>query len=749
MMRRFAWLLVIAGACFTNLASAVGLGELKLHSALNQPLSAEIKLLNTGDLSKNELLPNLASHEDFARAGVERVFFLTGIKFDVQFKDSGDVVINLKTDRIVREPFLNFLVEIHWPNGKILREYTVLLDPPIFSETAPAAVAQAATAKPAPAPQRISTTPTRATPRAAPITRSSPPASQGGDKVVIKKNDTLWGIARDNRPDSDLSIRQTMMAIQRENPHAFIDNNINLIRAGQVLRVPSASEIRSISSGEAFAETRRQNAEWREKRVVASASEDEDVVAAAPVSEAPDDGGGVLKLVGDDIAGEDDQLASTATGAAGEGEGEVTGESGYGLTEASSSSDVATGSTVSAAKVAELESQLEDMKRLVALKDQQLALLQASAANDADAAGAESTQNAANETKTATPATADAAKADGGMLALITENPIYIGVAILLFLAILVIMGAMSRRKSDDEEYPIGLQSAIEESETEVDLPDDFVEEFDNEAADLDDLESVTESPAQEAAVASGDDEAEAVRKVIEEAEIYVAYGRSERALEILEPAVQEYPNNAQLALKMAEVSIAMDDAEGLASQEAKLQEIGDGEAIQQLQGLKRAAQQAADADALGEEAEQDEADDDILAAADDLDDLDDVADEPDATPDNVVEFDAAASAQKEEAEPLEFSLDDDADAASEQDVAAVVAPDEEQEEAEPTSESADVDDEDFLGDTDESATKLELARAYIDMADQDAAEDILNEVIEEGNDEQKQKARQLLEGLG
>ena len=143
MMRKLAVALVFMGALGSNLANAVGLGELKLNSALNQKFEAEIKLLNVGDLSKNELLPNLANHKDFARAGVERVFFLTGMKFEVRFKKNGDAYIKVTTDTIVREPFLNFLVELHWPSGRILREYTVLLDPPIFSEAPASNVRQA------------------------------------------------------------------------------------------------------------------------------------------------------------------------------------------------------------------------------------------------------------------------------------------------------------------------------------------------------------------------------------------------------------------------------------------------------------------------------------------------------------------------------------------------------------------------------------------------------------------------------
>src|SRR5690554_1805099 len=108
---------------------ALGLGELKLESALSQPLKAEIELVDTKGLTKWEIKPTLASQEDFERAGVDRVYFLTKIDFKVE----GDRIV-LTTREAINEPFLNFLVEVNWPAGRVLREYTVLLDPPTYSE---------------------------------------------------------------------------------------------------------------------------------------------------------------------------------------------------------------------------------------------------------------------------------------------------------------------------------------------------------------------------------------------------------------------------------------------------------------------------------------------------------------------------------------------------------------------------------------------------------------------------------------
>src|SRR5690554_2849251 len=104
---------------------ALGLGELKLESALSQPLKAEIELVDTKGLTEWDINPSLASQEDFDRAGVDRVFFLTKIEFKVE----GDRIV-LTTRESINEPFLNFLIELNWPAGRVLQRNTVFPNPP-------------------------------------------------------------------------------------------------------------------------------------------------------------------------------------------------------------------------------------------------------------------------------------------------------------------------------------------------------------------------------------------------------------------------------------------------------------------------------------------------------------------------------------------------------------------------------------------------------------------------------------------
>ena len=132
-VRKLVLAIAAASALSSGMAHALGLGEVSLKSALNQPLVAEIELLEVRDLASGELIPSLATPEDFTKAGVERQYFLSDLKFTPVLKPNGKSVIRVTSSKPVREPYLNFLVEVLWPSGRLLREYTLLLDPPLYS----------------------------------------------------------------------------------------------------------------------------------------------------------------------------------------------------------------------------------------------------------------------------------------------------------------------------------------------------------------------------------------------------------------------------------------------------------------------------------------------------------------------------------------------------------------------------------------------------------------------------------------
>jgi len=225
MTRKFSLILMLIIGLAPLSAQALGLGDIHLHSALNQNLDADIQLLSVEQGQLDNVKVKLASDDAFDRSGVDRTFLLTKLKFVPERKEDGSAVIRVTTREAVREPFLNFLIEVNWPKGRLVREYTVLLDPPVTLARKPAPVQ-------APEVSDVS-----------PVETSQPKAEEyegrevapeeysagytgGLDEVKVKNNDSLWVIARQLKHPG-VGQYQMMMAIYHANPHAFYRNNVN------------------------------------------------------------------------------------------------------------------------------------------------------------------------------------------------------------------------------------------------------------------------------------------------------------------------------------------------------------------------------------------------------------------------------------------------------------------------------------------------------------------------------------------
>ncbi|MEE8307604.1 MAG: FimV/HubP family polar landmark protein, partial [Gammaproteobacteria bacterium] len=251
-------------------AWALGLGEIELNSALNQPLNAEIRLISASPEEVDTLKVALASPETFQRYGLDRPSYLGNVVFSLGKDSRGRDVIKVETTQSITEPFVTMLVEASWPRGRLLKEYTVLLDPPVLLPQPEAAtVVQTPTAntpstsqaggriqRPASSPAPI------AAPRSSPAASRSMPSNSGGTYGPVQRNETLWRIAEQVRPDDRLTMNQMMVALYEANPEAF-DGNINRLRRGAVLDVPAGTDIGSITTASANAEVRRQNQDWR------------------------------------------------------------------------------------------------------------------------------------------------------------------------------------------------------------------------------------------------------------------------------------------------------------------------------------------------------------------------------------------------------------------------------------------------------------------------------------------------------
>jgi FimV-like protein len=321
-------LVLLAAANANALGLGLGLGDIALESALNQPVRANIPVVKLGGVRAEQFSVQVASAGDFERFSIDREAFLESFRIDVRPAGT-EALVRIAAQHVVLEPSLSFVLDIDWPSGRLRSEHVVLLDLPAFAQDASVSVTQqpvqravpqlsslkklinqsveigyptkiqaqsfwlAAPAEPAPASLAPVTEPpsgllaqldvnagadaaTRANAVApAPQTPAAPAATPGrlaapvdAETLTTDANDTLWDIALRVRPDSSVSVQQTMLAIQRLNTYAFIGDNINMIRRGQVLRIPDIEQIRALSAREAIGEVARQNQLFENRRNV-------------------------------------------------------------------------------------------------------------------------------------------------------------------------------------------------------------------------------------------------------------------------------------------------------------------------------------------------------------------------------------------------------------------------------------------------------------------------------------------------
>jgi pilus assembly protein FimV len=269
-------------------AHAAGLGKLTVNSALGQPLNAEIDLVSLQPGESDAVVARVASPEQFREANIEYTSSLRLLRFAVDKRANGQPFLKVTSIAPINEPFVDVLVEMSWPAGRIQREYPILLDPPGYAQGKVAAPTVAATPRtetpPAPAPAvSSSTTPAPAqeaaaapTPPTAPSVASGSPSAQAemaasGNATAtdtygpVQKGDTLRKIAESTKPSS-VSLEQMLVALYRENKSAFSGNNMNRLKTGQILKVPSAEEVEKIQPKEANREYRTQVADWKSYR---------------------------------------------------------------------------------------------------------------------------------------------------------------------------------------------------------------------------------------------------------------------------------------------------------------------------------------------------------------------------------------------------------------------------------------------------------------------------------------------------
>ncbi|WP_456380418.1 FimV/HubP family polar landmark protein [Thiolapillus sp.] len=343
---------------------ALGMGDMKTYSALNEKFKADIELISVEKGSLDTLRVSLAPAEVFSRVGLERSLFLTRLKFTPMRLKNGKAIIRVSSDTPIREPFLDFFIKLDWPNGQMVREYTALLDPPVVTKRSAPKVA-VAVKKAGKAP---------ATP-VAPSARVQR-AQAEGEYGPVQSNETLWEIADSLRTDG-ISIHQMMMALYKANPDAFLRNNINLLKKGRVLQVPSVDEITGIGRKQAISEFQQQTEAWMNKADQAEAPAP-DAGQAREVAEAAVAGDAEAEEVQLKIAGAPAEQIADAEQAVSDLEVEAgSANLKQKMLLLEEEAETARQESVQLhGQMEDLQQQLEDMQRLLSLKDEELARLQ-------------------------------------------------------------------------------------------------------------------------------------------------------------------------------------------------------------------------------------------------------------------------------------------------------------------------------------------------------------------------------------
>jgi len=578
-----------ASFALSNYASALGLGEVKLKSTLNQPLSAEVQLLDTKGLSPEQIIVSLASVGDFERNGLDFAHFYTEFKFEVALDNPSGPIVRITSRNPVREPYLNFLVEAKWTSGRLLREYTLLMDLPTFDEAVPQAVesAQKSQSKPTtPIPTRATDAAVAAEVQAAVDAANSEekpdiiaeqdqpakkPSTAADTYGPVGDKDTLWDIALSVRPDSSASVHQTMLALQRLNPDAFIRGNINLLKKGQVLRVPDAAEISSVSRSEAVSQFNVQTAEWS-RGGTGSTGLGAQLDASNRSS--------TERVKSEVVAGRVKLEAPTAKDKSSSGQGSGANKGSGKALESELASvleeldKAKSDKTELSSRVRDLEAQVKTMERLVDVSNEKLRALQLNSVKQPDKAGATTSVATKEATVVSEPVVSEAAasvaataEATSSAAAVVPKKPVVKRAPVVvepektlvdqLFDNILwvglgaaAILGAagfavMRRRKAQAEEAQAYNKDSDELFTSEPNF-DAFNQAEESVAEPSTDEMSLFDEEDTSAVAETGD--------VVGEADIYIAYGKYDQAEEMLLNGLSKDPASTDIRLKLLEV---------------------------------------------------------------------------------------------------------------------------------------------------------------------------------------------------
>ena len=828
------WLVALLIALLPCVAGAAGMGRLNVLSALGQPLIAEIEL----SVSREELgslSARLASPDAYRVANLQYNTSLTGARIAIERRPNGQQILKITSTRPVTEPFIDILVELTWASGRLSREYTALLDPPGVPSAPPApSISAVPEMRPAPTPEM------QPQPKAAPAPAASRPVTAGpmaGGKEYgpIQRGETLGKIAQSVMPEG-VTLEQMLVALYRSNPDAFIRKNLNLVRAGKVLRVPDQAEIAAVTRGEAVKEYRTHVADWNSYRQKVA----EAAGVAPPAGRTAASGKITTRVEDQGSKGEPKDVVRLSkgepAGAAGKGKAASPAERIRMLEEEAVAREKALAEASS--RISQLEKTIQDMKKLAELKSPGMAAAQqqaAAAKPDPKAAPAKPEAKKPEAVAAAKPEPAKPAEApkpeekkpeavaaakpepakpaeapkpeakpapkpqaeakpapkkpapapkkkEPELMDQVLEaatDPLYLGVGggVLALGGLAFFMARRRRSRAGGDDAPIAptLSKAAAAAAGAAAMTSDTTAASQPAPATADEVDPLAE------------------------AEVYIAYGRDGQAEEILKEALSKNPKRADVQLKLLEIYSARKDKAAYGKLAGDFNKLtggaGDGWLKAAAMGYlldpgnplyaagkdaaamaaPSAAAGAADVDldlGLGDTGTATDITLDASAATAgtdtgilDLgvgDKVEGAAATPDFSLDVPVAEPVAAVAAPAESNVIDFQIelpkasDDVPTRASTAPAAAATAGDGGLDfklddlsltlDASPKTEAAGGEKDGHWYDV---QTKFDLAKAYQEMGDKDGAKEILQEVMKEGDGEQKAQAKTLLDSLG
>ncbi len=557
-----AFMLLVSGDVL-----AAGLGKMSVSSVLGQPLRAEIELLSVPPEELSTVDAKLAGADAYRQARIDRSSILPDLHFSVEKRANGQPVVRITSTAPVAEPFVDLLVELNWSSGRILREYTVLLDPstdqkaadqaalPPVAATVSGATNQAQSTAVSPAKEAKGSTADKTAPKN---------AGQGGQTYgPVKSGETLRSIAGKVVP-ADVSIDMMMASLYHANQGAFAKNNMNLLRKGQVLSVPDRDAVmRMYSPHQARQLIQEQSAAWHEiqNRLANQAGASE----ATPTKEKSAESGkivqaqpqekpasaaqskDVLKL----SKGQPVKSSADASKRVHDLEDEVAAKD-HQLQEAQS-------------RIGQLQKTVQDLQRLADLKAKQ----------GGQKAEPEAGEPAAPAPEAAKPEVKPAVKAvvppppmqeESGFFSSLLANPLYVvGILAAAVLAgLLWVFMVGSRRRKGLSNFEQSIMTGGDQFKTSI---------FKTTTPDAKSDRSVVSpsgSTTDFSRLGLGSIDTHEVDPIAE-AEVYMAYGRDAQAEEILKEALIKEPQRHEIALKLLEIYSARQDKANFETQASEL----------------------------------------------------------------------------------------------------------------------------------------------------------------------------------